>query len=158
MNISMITGIVLLLVWTPLLADETIGRCVDEEGVITFTDIYCYSTRQIQPLRISKSYKIYQSLPGRDSPAIPETNMDQLEASLQQTLTACREGFSRYLSRKRLHADTKPEIEFNEVIDQYYRKKAQSITVRGKAQFTVNGTAQESVVECTLQNLQHADR
>jgi hypothetical protein len=157
MKFNMATAILLLLSSFPLFADDTIGRCVDENGVITFTDIYCYSTEQIPPLYISKDYKIATASSGNIT-ASTDALMEQLEATLQDAIKTCRNGFGRYLHSKYRHTDANPNIEFDEVIDQYYKQKAQSITVRGKAEFTIKGEQQESVVECTLQNLHKDDQ
>ncbi|MCI0505970.1 MAG: hypothetical protein L0Z73_07635 [Gammaproteobacteria bacterium] len=137
--------------------NKNIARCFDANGDITYTDFFCYTFENDNPLLMSER-AVQRHI--RDSPAVTKNagaiSTTKLSSSTSAAIARCTENFARYFKRRYRSALAAPSIEFNQITDQFSNGSNISISALGVIQYEENASSRTANIECTAQKL-HAD-
>jgi len=137
-------------------AIENIAQCIDEQGNITYTDVFCITTVNVSPSQslgtTSASYDGQSPLGARSTnPTISPT---RLSSVTDQALSECSKEFSTFFRRKHPTVSPIPDVLFNNIVDQYMKGSNISISLSGEIEYSSHSQLMKTNVECTVQKLQ----
>ncbi|HEY5601559.1 MAG TPA: hypothetical protein VIM41_00460 [Gammaproteobacteria bacterium] len=150
--------------------NNSIARCFDPHGNITYTDFLCYTYENDNPLlmtdnAVQRHIRTKQAAPGNTAQPKPNTynttgntsagalSYSDLSSVANQAVARCTENFARYFKRKYRAGTTVPVIEFSEITHQFAKGTNVSITALGAILVKDNAASREVNIECTAQKL-----
>lgn len=154
----------LCLLCVPAFAEGDIASCVDENGVITYTDVFCYTVNESptdsglgyvpKDPTLTKAPSIYEPFPLNETDSAEPIIDSKLTAVIDMAKSECTSRFSRFFRKKHPYAPDTPDAEFNQLIDRFEKDSKVSVSLASVIKYEVDSNFYQSTVECTVQNLQ----
>ena len=164
-----ISALLLVFLSTGVLADSAnIARCVDENGDLTYSDFYCTTYENGNPLLMTEqsinrpirldSLRARQQRDSGDIKTVEKVNAGtipslRLESVTNDAISRCNQRFKHYFRRNHPHVSQVPSVAFNQITDQFVKGPSISISVAATVQYDVQSSTASSYIECTVQKL-----
>lgn len=143
----------IILFTTSANAEQNIAKCIDAQGDLTYTDYLCVTEETgDNPLLMtedSTTPTVRAKIPSVIKAEAIAAN--RIQSATIEAKNECEQRFVKYFRRKHPGIEDIPQVDFNNVVDQYIKDVNVSVSLSGNVEYSSDSRFINSNIECTVQ-------